>query len=405
MMEGYKDRVIGWIPEDWEIAALSDTGEIISGGTPDTTNSDYWNGTFAWCTPTDITGLKGNRYIKKTERCISEEGLNNSSATLLPENSLVICTRATIGDCAINQVPISTNQGFKSIKPNNDWDVTFLYYFIKANKPILVKLSSGSTFLEISKSSFEKIPIPKPQKSEQSKIAYILSAVDDKIDAINVRITQTQQLKNGLMQQLLTKGIGHTKFKDSPLGEIPENWEVVKLGEITNVCVGKDLLEQNYSPNLSDEYKYPVYSNTVENKGLYGYYNIQEYTGNSVTVIGRGVGVGTAFPRKDSFGAIGRLVVLFPKNGLDEIYLSYTINFCVKFFAESSAIPQLTGAQISKYLITFPPFQEQQKIAEILTSVDEKLDVLMEKKAEYEKLKKGVMQKLLTGQIRVNTTN
>ena len=405
MREGYKDTPIGMIPEDWDVASLCDTGDIISGGTPDTSNPDYWNGQIAWCTPTDITGLNGKRYIDKTARCISGEGLSNCSATLLPENSLVICTRATIGDCAINLIPISTNQGFKSIKAASGWDITFLYYFIKANKPVLIKQSSGSTFLEISKTAFEKIPIPKPIKSEQSKIASILSTVDDKIDAINDRIIQTQQLKNGLMQRLLTKGIGHSKFKDSPLGEIPESWNVMKLGEITKVCVGKDLLEQNYNPNLSDEYKYPVYSNTVENKGLYGYYNVQEYTGNSVTVIGRGVGVGTAFPRKDSFGAIGRLVVLFPKNGLDEIYLSYTINFCVKFFAESSAIPQLTGAQISKYLITFPPLQEQQNIAEILSTVDEKIDVLQEKKTEYEKLKKGLMQKLLTGQIRVKIIN
>src|SRR5438067_231683 len=123
-MNGYKITEFE-LPKGWNLKMLSDTGKIISGGTPDTRNSNFWNGDIAWCTPTDITKLKGATHIVNTERKITEAGLRFSSATLLPEKSLVICTRATIGDCAINLLPISTNQGFKSIVPVDDVNVYY----------------------------------------------------------------------------------------------------------------------------------------------------------------------------------------------------------------------------------------------------------------------------------------
>jgi type I restriction enzyme S subunit len=109
MSEGYKITEVGEIPDSWKVIKLLDTGKIVSGGTPDSNVKEFCNGNIAWCTPTDITALKGQRYIYNTTRTIAIEGLRNSSATLLPKGSLVICTRATIGDCAINQVTICTN--------------------------------------------------------------------------------------------------------------------------------------------------------------------------------------------------------------------------------------------------------------------------------------------------------
>ena len=200
----FKDSVLGEIPESWEIKYLSTLGDIVSGGTPDTKITEYWNGDIQWCTPTDITSLKGKRYIGHTGRTITDLGLKNSSAKIIPSNSVIVCTRATIGDCAINSNPLATNQGFKSIIPNENWDVHFVYYLINSLKDTLIKLSSGSTFLEISKKAFEGIAIPFPTISEQKEIASILIVVDDKLDILLTKKESYRELKKGLMQQLLT---------------------------------------------------------------------------------------------------------------------------------------------------------------------------------------------------------
>lgn len=200
----FKNSELGEIPESWEVEKLSFMGEIISGGTPDTKIREYWDGDILWCTPTDITRLKGSLHINCTSRKISMIGLQNSSSTLLPPESLIICTRATIGDCAINKVPMSTNQGFKNIVVNNKVNVYFLYYMINYIKPEIIKKSAGSTFLEISKKVFENIQITLPPKKEQKQIATILTTVDEKLDVLQAKKENFTTLKKGLMQQLLT---------------------------------------------------------------------------------------------------------------------------------------------------------------------------------------------------------
>jgi len=418
MREGYKETAVGWIPEEWEDALLMETGEIVSGGTPDTENPDYWNGHIAWCTPTDVTSLKGNRHINKTSRYISIEGLRNSSANLLPERSLVICTRATIGDCAINIIPISTNQGFKSIVPGKNWDVNFLYYFILANKPKLVKLSSGSTFLEISKAAFEKIPIPKPNKAEQSKIASILSTVDDKIDSINKRIEETRKLKQGLMQRLLTQGIGHTKFKDSPLGRIPEGWEVVRICDIAEVKGGKRLPKGESLVEQQTPYPYIRVSDMFMGginpiNILYVPESIQKtirrYTIGKddlfISVAGTLGLVGKIPPELDGANLTENADKLTNikcnRSYLLQVLMSNIIQNSIQNESTSNAQPKLALTRIQQFEIPLPSLPEQSKIASILSSTDMKVENLTRINSEYEQLKKSLMQQLLTGRMRV----
>jgi type I restriction enzyme, S subunit len=187
----------------WGIKKLKDIGKISSGGTPDTNNPDYWNGNIPWCTPSEITALK-DKYINYTGRTISENGIKSSSTAILPMNSLLVCTRATIGYCAINTVPMCTNQGFKNLIPNNLHSVVFLYYKFQLEKYQLLRLASGSTFLEISKKDFEIIEFNVPSLPEQEKIAAVLSAVDAEISTLEKQLAAYKQQKRGLMQQLLT---------------------------------------------------------------------------------------------------------------------------------------------------------------------------------------------------------
>ena len=182
-----------------------------------------------------------------------------------------------------------------------------------------------------------------------------------------------------------------------PQRDLPEEWELVKLGDITKIFVGRDLKEANYSSVKTSVHKYPVYSNTVDNEGLYGYYDIAEYTGESLTIVGRGAGLGTAFTKKGSYGAIGRLLVLFPNEGVVAQFLTEYINCQLNLFKESSGIPQLTGEQISKYKLPLPPLTEQKRIAAILTKWDEGIEKLQAIITRTKQRKVGLMQQLLTG--------
>jgi type I restriction enzyme S subunit len=139
-----------------------------------------------------------------TNRTISNEGVKSSSTAILPINSLLVCTRATIGYCAINTVPMCTNQGFKNLIPNKKYFVSYLYYKFLLEKHQLLRLASGSTFLEISKKDFESIEIDIPSLAEQQKIASILSAADAEISNLEKQLAAYKKQKRGLMQQLLT---------------------------------------------------------------------------------------------------------------------------------------------------------------------------------------------------------
>jgi len=192
-------------------------------------------------------------------------------------------------------------------------------------------------------------------------------------------------------------------YKQTEVGLIPEDWEVKSIADCVSISVGRDLKEENYSTYQDDIFKYPVFSNTVAHKGLYGFYDIPEYSGESLTIVGRGVGLGTAFTRKGSFGAIGRLLVLFPEKNVNANFLTEYINNKVKVFTESAGIPQLTGISIAKYKIPIPPtLAEQEAIGQALTDVDafiESLEQLIDKKRQ---IKQGALQNLLTGKCRLN---
>lgn len=188
---------------EWRITTLSQIGKVVSGGTPDTNTKEYWDGDIQWLTPTDVTALK-SRFVRATARTISEAGVKNSSAMILPAGSLMVCTRATIGALAISCGPICTNQGFKNIIPSKDFDVNFIYYLLVYNSKDLLRKASGSTFLELSKKDFEKIAFPCPLIEEQQKIAAVLSSADQEISTFQQKIDALKQEKKALMQQLLT---------------------------------------------------------------------------------------------------------------------------------------------------------------------------------------------------------
>lgn len=189
----------------WVVKRLGEIADIKSGGTPSTAQPQFWDGDVLWCTPTDITALNGCKYLNTTSRSISQLGLKSSSAELIPPNSIVMTSRATIGECAINQVPVTTNQGFKNFVPHDAVDVEFLYYLLLTQKQGFISLCGGSTFLEIGKGQLAPYEVSLPAtKTEQEAIATILSDMDADLALIEEKLAKSRKIKRGMMQELLT---------------------------------------------------------------------------------------------------------------------------------------------------------------------------------------------------------
>ncbi len=201
MLSG-KKRLNGYSGK-WVEKRIDDIAVIISGGTPSTSNPQFWNGHIKWCTPTDITSCK-TKYINNTEKHITEDGLKNSSACILPKGALLFCSRATIGEVRIANSMITTNQGFKSLVVNIDISNEWLYYWILTHKSVFIEKAIGSTFLEISKKDIQAITILVPTREEQDAIAQILSDMDAEIEMLERKLNKYQDIKQGMIKELLT---------------------------------------------------------------------------------------------------------------------------------------------------------------------------------------------------------
>ena len=185
---------------NWKVMKLSEVATIVGGGTPSSSKSEYFeNGNIPWITPKDLSGYN-KRYISKGERNITELGLKNSSAKLLPKNTVLLTSRAPIGYVAIASNEISTNQGFKSLVLNNGHIPEFFYYLLKNNVHILESRATGSTFKEISGKILKDTELSIPTPDIQQKIVDILSPLDDKIE-LNTQINQTlEQIAQALFK-------------------------------------------------------------------------------------------------------------------------------------------------------------------------------------------------------------
>ncbi len=221
--EGYK-RLPG-LGDEWKATQLGDVCEIISGGTPSTSNINFWNGNISWCTPTDITATSG-KYLERTARKISEEGLRCSAANLLPVGSILLCTRATIGEMKIAKFPVATNQGFKSLIPQKGTNNEFIYYLMLSQKNKLIEKGVGSTFLEISNRDVASLTFNLPSLPEQRSLSQALSDVDALISALDKVIAKKRDLKTATMQQLLT---GKKR-----LPGFGGKWETVNFGNLAD---------------------------------------------------------------------------------------------------------------------------------------------------------------------------
>ena len=418
-----KQTEIGEIPADWEVVKLGDVAEIKSGGTPSTSNKDFWDGEIAWCTPTDITALKVDKYLTQTNRNITKSGLQYSAAELLPVDSIVMTSRATIGECAIAKIPVATNQGFKNFICSDKADSEFLYYLLGTQKKRFIGLCAGSTFLEININQVRNFQVALPEsKPEQTAIAAILSDTDRLLAALRALIGKKRAVKTAAMQQLLSGSLrlpgfaASGRLKNSELGEIPEDWEVVKLGEVANIQRGASprpidspiWFDQNSSigwlrisdVSNADKYLYETSQNLSE-LGVANSRLIEQ--DNLVMSICATVGK-PIITKKDL--CIHDGFVVFGSLHCDMEFMYYILQSIEPIWAKSGQ----TGSQmnlntdlIKSTQVALPQSKpEQTAIALTLSDMDSEIAALEARAAKLAQIKQGLMQNLLTGKIRVN---
>jgi type I restriction enzyme S subunit len=245
-----------------------------------------------------------------------------------------------------------------------------------------------------------------PPLPEQRKIAEILETVDNAIEKTEKIIEKYKRIKQGLMQDLLTKGIDEKgnirsekthKFKDSPIGRIPEEWEVVRLGEVCFLSYGKNLPKDKFK----DDGKYKVYGAN----GVIGFYDRYTHSDLTVLVSCRGEYSGVINIAEPYSFITNNSIPLLIKNQktLDTIFLYYVLkNVPRSKIVSGSAQPQVVISDLKDIFILNPPLSEQKRIAEILTQIDQAIEKEEKYKEKLERLKQGLMQDLLTGKVRVN---
>jgi len=243
--ERYKDSGVEWIgeiPEEWEVTPLKRVFKIVNGGTPSSSEENYWNGEIVWITPNDLSKLT-EVYIKDSERKITEDGLCNCSAKKVPMNSIIISTRAPIGYVAIAGVDLCTNQGCKSLVSTKVINHEYFYYWIYSISFYLNALGQGTTFMELSNSSLSMVELLTPSMNEQKAIANFLYEKTAEIDALitdkEKLIELLQEKRQAIITEAVTKGLNSSvRMKDSGIewiGEIPEHWDIRRIKYLSNI--------------------------------------------------------------------------------------------------------------------------------------------------------------------------
>ncbi len=421
--KGYKQTEVGVIPEDWDIKHLDDFGTIVGGGTPSTSVKEYWEGNIAWCTPSDITSTNGN-YISKTERNITLKGIKYSAATMLPPRSILLCTRATIGELKISTIQMATNQGFKNVILNKSGSVEYLYYLLQTKISDMKELAIGSTFLEISKKSLCSILLQSPPLCEQQCIAKALSDMDSMISLLEKLIAKYKSIKAACLQQMFPQN-GETVPR-MRLPGFTDDWEQRKLDELCEIITKQTGFD--YSATIKPALL------TEKAEGVYSFIQNKDFTGNEInldtdfyipievanrfpkiildkpslliSISGRIGNVGFYNLPQKSFigGAVGICKLKNLQHG-GFIVQEFESDYGQRYFQtliKASSHENITVEDIRNIPIWIPKDdREQVAIANYLRHFDNLITLQQRKLEKVQKIKQGMMQQLLTGKIRL----
>lgn len=308
----------------------------------------------------------------------------------------------------------------KLVVDSSETNGKFLYYLLMTDrvKRFMINASAGSTVLHLDTKNVKSLPIILPPLPEQKKIASILTSVDDVMENTQKQIDKLQELKRATMNELLTKGIGHTDFKDSDLGRIPKCWDLKKLIQ----CVDKIVdCEHKTAPKIEKSDFFVVSTNAVKDGELIdsNLYNtpkiaFENWTARAVPAAGdvmftreAPAGESCCVPKNKNVCLGQRMVLLRPNL---EILLGEFLNFFLcSDIGKSSVYEKTLGTTVSRInmsdinniIIPLPSISEQARIASIIGSISSQIKFIKHRKFQYMSLKKSLMQNLITGKTRV----
>lgn len=373
------------IPEGWSVKKLKEVAQVITGSTPSTSDINNYGNDYLFVSPVDINS--NIKYIIQTNTKLSLKGFNQCRV-IRSGSPLFVCIGSTIGKIAIAGTDLVTNQQINSCVIKNGFNNEFLYYQLSSQAQKIRLLAGEQAVPIINKSTFEKIKLLFPPLPEQEKIAGILGTWDEAIEKLSNLIEQKKLLKKGLMQKLLN---GKTR-----LPGFTQPWKEVKLGEICKITTGK------------------LDANAMEDHGMYKFftcaretYLINQYAFDTEALLisGNGANVGYIHYYKGKFNAYQRTYVLdkFTKNiFLVKYLLEQFLSNRIEKEKKAGNTPYIVLDTLSKMKLYIPSdISEQQAIADVLSTADDEINLLNQKLEALKEQKKGLMQQLLTGQIRV----
>lgn len=415
----FKITEIGEIPTEWKINKFHEVTNLITCGVA--ARPEYVEEGIPFLSSKNV---KKNKIVFSGFNMISEEKHRELTKYNMPEKGDILYTRVgSFGEAAVieEQPEFSIFVSLTLIKPIKEYfNSYFLSYLLNSDmyKKLAKNGTTGLAVQNLNVSVVRNYPMITPPIKEQQKIAEILSTVDEQIEQTDQLIEKTKELKKGLMQQLLTKGIGHTEFKHSELGEIPVEWEIKKLKDI---AISKGSYGIGASATIFNEGK-PRYLriSDINNEGILLYNDIRGFDGNDykkyvlrtndIVFARTGNSTGKTYLYKESDGELvyAGFLIKFSINPdtSDSQFIFYntqTLRYqnWVSKMSFRSGQPGINSIEYGELCMPVPSLDEQKKIAEILSSVDKNIEGYEQEKSQYEELKKGLMQQLLTGKKRV----
>ena len=400
----YKDTPIGKIPVDWEVVRLEDVSEINMGQSPPSEDcSEEARGLPFYQGNSEF----GSKYPSPQKWCEKPKKIANGGDTL-------ISVRAPVGEINIAPHKCCIGRGLAAITAKGI-NPDYLYHSLFIHRKALQKIAQGSTFEAINSKELSDLSIFSPPFSEQKKIAEILTTVDEAIEKTDQIIDKTKEAKTGLMQRLLTRGIGHKNFKKTEIGEIPEEWEVVRLKDIAQKFYNggtpdtkvKDYWDGNIPWVTGADFENQRVSHIRRYITIEGVKNSATNVipkGNLLVVTRTGVGKIAIAPFDIAISQDITGVILDSEKALPK-YVYWLLNYKserLRSIIQGTSINGLLREDLEIFPISLPQIEEQKQIADILSSVDDEIDKESERKKGLETLKKGLMQVLLTGKIRVS---
>lgn len=401
----------GEVPEGWSFLRLGGIAKIVTGKTPSTKDPENWGGDIPFVTPSD---LNGSVYIGTTERSLTRSGA--AKLSLLPANSVLYTCIASIGKSGVNTVSCVSNQQINACVFDTENDHLFHYYQLQRCTNALEALAGKTAVSIINKSKFSDFEVLCPPLPEQKRIAEILSSVDESIRATEAVITQAERVKRGLMEDLLTGGLGSAAIAN---GEVPEGWSIQRLDDLLTVfrngfsCKQSKVQEGGTVPVSRIEtissgqidvtrLGFASYSPKMESykiiKGdiLFSHINSIEHVGK------------TAFADSDMdfYHAMNLMLLRADRGKILPTYLFEALNSerCRDHFREHSkkAVNQvsLNKENIGSLTVPLPPLPEQHRIADIFTYANAQITTNRATVEQLQRLKRGLMDDLLTGKVR-----